>query len=87
MDYLLPVIVGLQGAVFLVWAVLAFHWLFALRAEAVAKTGQALPSMKAQLQAVRAGLVEPRYHGHRIRLLIATGVLMTLTLVFALFFR
>jgi hypothetical protein len=87
MDYVLPAFLVLQGAAFLVWAALAFHWLFALRAEAVAKSGRTLPGMGAQLAAFRAGLVEPRYRRHRIKLLIATGVLMTLTLVFAVVFR
>lgn len=81
---MLPVLLVVQGCAFLIWAVLAFRLLFALRAEAVARSGQTLPNMKAQLQAFRAGLLEPRYRRDRVRLLLATVVLAAFSALTAL---
>lgn len=80
---LLPIVLVVQGVAFLVWAFLAFRWLFAMRADAVARSGQTLPNMATQLQVFRDGFVEPRYRSHRVRLLLATAVLVALTVLSA----
>jgi|GEM_PF-1295250 len=68
-----------QGLVFLVWAVLAFRWLFALRAEAVALSGRTLPNMATQWRVFRAGFTHPRYHRQRVQLGVLTVVLLALS--------
>ena len=65
-----------QGAVFLVWIVLAFRWLFALRADAVAESGTALPGPYWALCAFRGGLVDNRYAKNRLWLGILTLALL-----------
>ena len=78
MPILMPLFLAVQG-VFLVWAVLAFRFLFALRADAVAQSGRSLPSMATQLSAFRGGLIEPRYRRHRVWLLALTALLLALS--------
>lgn len=75
----MPLFLVVQGSVFLVWAVLMFRFLFALRADAVAQSGRALPSMGTQLRAFRGGLVEHRYRAQRLRLVVLTAVLIVLS--------
>jgi hypothetical protein len=79
MPILMPLFLAVQGAVFLVWAVLAFRFLFALRADAVAQSGRSLPSMATQLRAFRGGLIEPRYRRHRVWLTALTALLLALS--------
>lgn len=74
-------ILVLQFIVFLIWAFLAFRWLFALRADAVAESGSAFPGPGSQLRAFRGGLVDERYAKDRVRLVILTLILLTLSLV------
>jgi hypothetical protein len=79
MPILMPLFLAVQGAVFLVWAVLAFRFLFALRADAVAQSGRTLPSMATQLKAFRGGLIEQRYRRLRVRLMVLTALLIALS--------
>ena len=74
-------ILVLQFIVFLIWAFLAFRWLFALRADAVAESGSAFPGPGSQLRAFRGGLVDERYAKDRVRLVILPLILLTLSLV------
>lgn len=48
---MMPVLLGVQGVVFAVWAVLAFRTLFRLRARAVEASGQMFPGLEATLAA------------------------------------
>jgi len=85
LNTLLPVFLAIQGGVFLVWSVLAFRWLFALRADAVTISGKALPSMAATLTAFRGCLVEPRYRRYRRSMASLTAFLMALSALTFLF--
>ena len=66
----------LQGMVFLIWMFLAFRWLFALRADAVAESGTALPGPRWVLRAFRGSLVDERYARDRLWLGILTLLLL-----------
>ena len=61
-----------QGLVFLVFAIAAFWWLFALRRLAVARSGSTMPGLRDTLAAFREGLTHPRYS--RLRLIIFCSV-------------
>jgi hypothetical protein len=74
-------ILAVQAAVFLVWAFVAFRWLFALRADAVAESGSIFPGMGSQLRAFRGGLVDRRYAKDRVRLGLLTLILLGSSLV------
>lgn len=50
-----------QGLVFLVFAIAAFWWLFALRRLAVMRSGRTLPGLQDTLSAFREGLFDPHY--------------------------
>src|SRR5690554_3548816 len=76
---MLPIFLVVQGGVFLVWTVLAFRWLFALRADAVAISGRDIPSLTATLTAFRGGLVEPRYQRFRGVMAVLTACLLALS--------
>src|SRR5690554_7522469 len=59
-----PAFIGflvLQGLVFLLWAALAFRFLFTIRAEAVARTGTQWPGPLTTLQIFRDALRDPRH--------------------------
>ncbi|WP_108483481.1 hypothetical protein [Oceaniglobus ichthyenteri] len=71
----------LQGGVFLLWAVLAFRWLFAMRAEAVARSGRAFPGFSTQIAVFRKGLSHARYHRQRVRLIWLSAILFALSVV------
>ncbi len=71
----------LQGLAFLVWSILAFRWLFAIRAQAVAQSGSSWPGAAVQLQAFRDGFLDSRYRDHRRWLLMATAVLLVLAAI------
>lgn len=77
-------LLAFQVAVFVVWAYLAFRWLFALRADAVAESGTAFPGPGPTLRAFRGGLVDGRYAKERIRLGLLTVVLLASSVVHAL---
>lgn len=51
----------LQALVFLAFVFLAFRWLFALRAIAVAKSGRSMPGLGATLAAFRQGLTDKQF--------------------------
>jgi hypothetical protein len=70
-----PVLLGVQGLVFALWAVLMFHTLFRLRRRAVARTGKTVPGVGDTLEGWRAFLTLPEFRGLR-RLLGAVTVLM-----------
>ncbi|MGB3831485.1 MAG: hypothetical protein WA975_06445 [Mesorhizobium sp.] len=70
-----------QGVVFLIWMLLAFRGLIALRADAVAESGAALPGPGWALRAFRGGLVDKRYAKDRHWLGILTLVLLGSSLV------
>lgn len=72
----LAALLGVQAVVFLVWIILAFRWLLALRADAVARSGTTLPGLGHSLHAFRAGLSDPRYASIRLRLGLVTLVLL-----------
>ena len=74
-------ILVLQFIVFLIWAFLAFRWLFALRADAVAASGTALPGPGWAVRAFRSGLVDKRYARDRLWLGILALVLLSSSLV------
>jgi hypothetical protein len=61
-----------QGLVFLVFAITAFWWLFALRRLAVERSGSTMPGLRDTLAAFREGLTHPRYS--RLRLTIVCSV-------------
>lgn len=75
-----------QGALFLLWAFLAFRWLFALRADAVAESGKAFPGPAATLRAFSRGLTDARYAKERLRLGILTPLLLGLSALFRVLF-
>lgn len=79
MNPLLIIFFAIQACVFLVWTVLAFRWLFALRADAVTLSGQIMPNMAATLTAFRGGLIDPRYRFYRIVMSVLTVILITLS--------
>ncbi len=70
-----------QGLIFLTWIVLAFRWLFALRVDAVAESGTALPDPRWALRAFRGGLVEKRYAKDRLWLGVLTLGLLGSSLI------
>lgn len=70
-----------QGTIFLIWIFLAFRWLFALRADAVAESGTALPGPGWAFRAFRGGLVDKRYAKDRLWLGILTLALLGSSLV------
>ena len=77
-------LMAVQGAVFLVWAVVAFRVLFRLRAHAVAASGRAFPPVSAQLDAFAAGARDPAFAADRRRLLILTAAVLALSVLSAL---
>ena len=77
------ILLTLQGVVFATWTFLAFRFLFALRRDAVASSGQLIPGLRATLSSFRGGLVDPRYRDERIRLAVVTVVMFALIATFA----
>ncbi len=74
----------LQGLLFLLWAITIFRWLFALRAEAIARDGTQWPGPRATLRAFRDGLTKPQHAAARRQLLILTLLLLATNIAFAL---
>lgn len=75
------VFLAFQAAIFLIWGFLAFRWLFALRADAVAESGTTFPGPVSTLRAFRGGMVERRYAKDRIRLGILTLILLSSSII------
>jgi hypothetical protein len=73
-----------EGIVFAAWAVVAFRWLFALRADAVAMSGSSFPGLRSTLRAFRGGLSDPRYRRHRLFLFLATLALLAMLVTSAM---
>ena len=71
-------VLGLQGVVFVAWAIHAFQCLFKLRARAVVQTGSGLPGVKVALHMFRAFGTAPEYGRDRRVLLGLTLVLFVL---------
>ena len=65
-----------QAAAFIVWTVMVFRWLFALRADAVAESGSAMPGLAPTLRAFRGALVDARYAKERVRVGFLTLLLL-----------
>lgn len=65
-----------QGLVFLVFAIAAFWWLFALRQLAVARSGSTLPGLGYTLSAFREGLFSPRYARLRWTILCSAALVL-----------
>jgi len=78
MSALTIAVLAIQGTVFVVWAFLAFRFLFALRKDAVAASGSALPGLGATLTSFHGGLTEPKYRRQRWALGLATLALFAL---------
>lgn len=74
----------IQSVVFLAWIALAFRWLFALRADAVAESGTALPGPRWAIRAFRGELVAKCYARDRLWLGILTLILLGLSLILSL---
>lgn len=76
----LVVVLAVQAMVFLVFIVCAFRWLFALRRDAVTKSGNSFPGLGATIWAFREGLRDPRYS--RLRTSVAVSALLLLGTAF-----
>ncbi len=61
MNMPLVVLMSAQAVVFLAFIVLAFRWLFAVRRDAVERSGKTLPGLGATLAAFRRGFEDPDY--------------------------
>jgi len=77
-------LLAFQAVVFLIWTVLAFRWLFALCADALAQSNTTFPGLGTQLRAIRGGLMDERYAKDRFRLIILTFVLLGTSVIHVL---
>lgn len=77
----LLLVLGAQAILFLIWIILAFRWLFDIRADAVARSGQTVPGPSATWQAFRHGFTAPRYASQRWWLGLLTLPLLALSLL------
>ena len=68
-----------QGAVFALWAVLAFRTLFRLLAVMQARTGQGVPGVRSLSMALRVFWQSPEFGTDRVRLAWLTVVLLGLS--------
>lgn len=71
-------LLAVQGLVFLLWAVLMFRGLFALRRRAVARSGRMIPGPGATLDGFAAFLRDPEFRRERNRLGLVTVLLFAL---------
>lgn len=71
----------LQALLFLVWMILAFRWLFALRADAVVASGTMMPGLRQSLRAFRSALTDRRYRTERRRFSLLTLALLGIPLL------
>lgn len=82
---MLPIVwLGVQGVLFAAWTVLAFRWLFAIRAQAVAESGSSVPGPGATLRAFRWGFVAPQLGRQRLWLAVLTLALLLASVSFGL---
>lgn len=65
-----------QGLAFLVFAMAAFAWLFALRRLAVTRSGSMFPGLRDTLSAFREGIFNPRYARQRWTILCSATLLL-----------
>lgn len=77
MNPLLFAVLALQVIIFAIWMVIAFRWLFAMRADAVAESGRSLPGLGPTLRAFREGFTGARYARQRLWLGVTTLLLLT----------
>jgi hypothetical protein len=70
-----PILLGVQGLVFALWAVLMFHILFRLRRRAVQRTGKFIPGVGDTFEGWGAFLRLPEFRALR-RLLGAVTLLL-----------
>lgn len=70
-----PVLLGLQGLVFALWAFLMFRALFRLRRRAVLRSGRTFPGVRDALEGYAAFLREPDFRTDR-RVLGAVTLLL-----------
>ena len=75
----MPGLLILQGAIFALWAVLAFRALARIRARAVTAAGTPWPGLKAQTAALRAYFADPGESHARRWLLGLTLLLLALS--------
>lgn len=75
---------SVQAVLFAAWIVLAFRWLFAIRAEAVAQAGNSFPGLGATLRAFRWGFVAPGLARQRLWLGVLTLALVLASVSFGL---
>lgn len=79
-----PLSIGLvcaQCVIFAIWIFAIFRWLFALRRDAVAGSGVALPGPRRSLRAFRNGLSDKRYATDRLLVGLLTLALVALSLL------
>ena len=76
-----PVLLGLQGVVFVLWAGLLFRALFRLRARAVGRSGRTFPGLIDTLESYGAFLTLPDYRRDRRLLGLATLALFAILAV------
>ena len=76
-----PVLLGLQGVVFLIWAGLMFRALFRLRARAVQRSGRTFPGLLDTLEGYGAFLTLPEFRRDRRLLGAATLALFAMIAV------
>lgn len=76
-----PVLLAVQGAVFLAWAVLMFRSLFRLRRRAIHRSGRMFPGIRDTLEGSRAFLTLPEFRAERRLLGAATLILLALILM------
>lgn len=76
MSFPLAAMLVVQAIVFTIWIVIAFRWLFAMRADAVAESGRSLPGLGPTLRAFREGFSGVRYARQRLWLGVSTLLLL-----------
>ncbi|ODT82520.1 MAG: hypothetical protein ABS76_07845 [Pelagibacterium sp. SCN 64-44] len=76
MNIALIVLFSIQACVFLIFILLAFRWLLALRADAVSRSGMTFPGFGATLEAFQSGLADARYAGQRLGIAGCTIILL-----------
>lgn len=87
MNSLVTAALGFQAIVFLVFIILAFRWLFALRRIAVERAGSTLPGLGATLAAFRKGFFDPQYAALRWGMLGCVLLLSVGSVVSSLFMQ
>lgn len=75
MTVVFTVLLGVQGAVFVLWSIHAFRCLFKLRAQVVAETGNVWPGPRVALRSFGRFAVASEYQ-HDRRILIGLTVIL-----------